>query len=74
MNDDDFELPLDIDWGDDIRKLIEEIKRQERNKEQIDRIHESLDWHLEKIRIKCECGAEKAKTTHSDWCPKYKIV
>lgn len=21
---------------------------------------------------KCECGGEKANTTHSDWCPKYK--
>lgn len=21
--------------------------------------------------IKCECGAEKTKTTHSTWCPKY---
>lgn len=20
---------------------------------------------------KCECGGERAKTTHSDWCPKY---
>ena len=21
---------------------------------------------------KCECGGQKAKTTHSDWCPCYK--
>lgn len=21
--------------------------------------------------IKCECGGEKARTTHSSWCPKY---
>lgn len=25
----------------------------------------------EKTKIKCECGAEKCNTTHSDWCPKY---
>lgn len=24
-----------------------------------------------KINNKCECGAEKANTTHSNWCPKY---
>lgn len=23
------------------------------------------------LAIKCECGAEKANTTHSNWCPKY---
>lgn len=27
---------------------------------------------LRESRVKCECGAEKAKTTHSTWCPKYK--
>lgn len=21
--------------------------------------------------LKCECGADTAKTTHSTWCPKY---
>ena len=29
---------------------------------------------LEKMKkkyVKCECGAEKARTTHVDWCPKY---
>jgi len=26
---------------------------------------------LAKPQPKCECGAEKVKTTHSDWCPKY---
>ena len=28
----------------------------------------------ETIRLpekKCECGGEKANTTHSDWCPKF---
>jgi hypothetical protein len=24
------------------------------------------------FEIKCECGAEKCKTTHSTWCPKHK--
>lgn len=24
-----------------------------------------------KIVLKCECGGEKAKTTHSRWCPIY---
>ena len=23
--------------------------------------------------VKCECGADKCKTTHSTWCPKSKI-
>lgn len=23
--------------------------------------------------LKCECGGEKANTTHSDWCPKYRL-
>lgn len=23
------------------------------------------------IQAKCECGADKCKTMHSDWCPKY---
>jgi len=26
-----------------------------------------------KPKLKCECGGEKAKTTHSDWCPKYEM-
>ena len=25
------------------------------------------------IVVRCQCGAEKAKTTHSDWCPKKEI-
>jgi len=31
----------------------------------------SLRGKKEKPDPKCECGAEKVKTTHSDWCPKY---
>lgn len=27
---------------------------------------------LEKKKKKCECGAEKTRTPHSEWCPKYK--
>ncbi len=32
----------------------------------------TLDIDDEDVVI-CECGAEKVKTTHSDWCPKYRI-
>lgn len=33
-------------------------------------IMESLK--IPKEYLKCECGAEKCNTTHSDWCPKYR--
>lgn len=26
------------------------------------------------LEIKCECGADKCKTTHAMYCPKYKKV
>lgn len=34
-------------------------------------------WGLVRVRDadmspKCECGAEKCKTTHANWCPKWK--
>ncbi len=33
----------------------------------------SIDFKIDiEYEKKCECGAEKCKTTHSDWCPKYK--
>lgn len=25
-------------------------------------------WAKEKVKPKCDCGAEKAKTTHALWC------
>ena len=25
----------------------------------------------ENMKVTCECGADKCKTTHSHWCPKY---
>lgn len=32
------------------------------------------DWFriAPSVGVKCECGGDTAKTTHSDWCPKYK--
>lgn len=24
--------------------------------------------------IKCECGADKVRTTHSNWCPKWEKI
>lgn len=29
-----------------------------------------LTWIVETDKPECECGAEKANTTHSTWCPK----
>lgn len=36
----------------------------------------NLEFDFEPIEVKskkkkCECGAAKVKTTHSDWCPLY---
>ena len=25
-------------------------------------------------KVKCECGAEKCKTTHAKWCPKFNLT
>ena len=34
-----------------------------------------IDWFAENKKTfaekKCECGGDKAKTTHSTWCPKF---
>ena len=50
--------PIKIDWG----KIQEYIDRMKEEKA------------AAKAKIKCECGGDKAKTTHSDWCPKYEKV
>ena len=33
-------------------------------------IEDQIKW-LNGLGKKCECGAEKRKTTHVDWCPKF---
>lgn len=35
-------------------------------------ILEPLDISLLALPLKCECGAEKCKTTHAHWCPMWK--
>lgn len=48
----------------DINELYEEFYGP---KDDLDEDEEEHD--VKKVR--CECGAKKAKTTHADWCPKY---
>lgn len=35
---------------------------------------EWLDGEKKQIAKKCECGGDKAKTTHSTWCPKFESL
>lgn len=58
---------MKIDLNQDIADLIRDI-------DEIfdDYVFGNIDMRkLKKKEVKCECGADKVKTTHSTWCPKY---
>jgi len=58
---------IDIDF---LPEEGEDFSLEGLSTEEINRIIDKQFDNLFKP-IKCECGAEKTKTTHSDWCPKY---
>lgn len=72
-NNDIFDLTLDKDYilrsKIDILKYLQDqmVKSIQHGCEGY--IYEPI-YHFE-CEKKCECGAEKCNTTHSDWCPKY---
>lgn len=45
------------------------------SQKEIDELFNDWDFHTgsgSQYNKICECGAEKAKSTHANWCPKYK--
>lgn len=58
------------------RKLDTEEEFEKALSKALEELYLSLllefNQELFKVFVECECGAEKVKTTHSDWCPKYK--
>ena len=38
---------------------------------EISRVCDEIVRHIKQSVTVCECGGDKARTTHSDWCPKH---
>lgn len=57
-------MPTDYEQWMDYLVLAGHIKREE--------LDEVPALETGTIILACECGAEKCKTTHASWCPKYK--
>lgn len=66
FEDEDVCIKTDDDDDDDNEKAIVPRFTCKRISEK-----EEPELH-KKLRVKCECGAEKTKCGHSTWCPKYK--
>jgi hypothetical protein len=59
---------------EEVKKLLDEFDRLYGNATKPSDKKRESTVSIPKKTLKCECGAEKCNTTHSDWCPKYKKI